>query len=118
MNLNHLVVAIYARAAMDRNETGTSDLGVASSKIRNNIRHGRAVDPVAGIPALYMPDWAALHAYEESIGTDAFAAAWAAMNALRQKLYADLTGLWNGKDYTGMVNLMNNPPVDTEGGNE
>lgn len=106
MNLNHLVVAIYARAAMDRKETGVSDLGVAASKIRNNIRHGKAVDPVTGIPALYIPDWAVFHAYEESIGTDAFAAAWTAMNALRQKLYTPLTGLWGSKDYTGMVQLM------------
>lgn len=106
MNLNHLVVAIYARAAMDRRETGTSDLGIASSKIRNNIRQGRAVDPVEGIPALYIPDWAALHAYEDSIGTDEFTARWATMNALRQKLYTPLTGLWEAKDYDGMVQLM------------
>lgn len=118
MHLNHLVVAIYARAAMDRQETGVSDLGVAASKVRNNIRQGRAVDPVAGIPVLYMPDWAALHAYEESIGTDAFAAAWAAMNDTRRDNAAALSVLWGNKDYTGMVNLMNNPPVDTEGGNE
>lgn len=118
MNLNHLVVAIYARAAMDRQETGVSDLGVAASKVRNNIRHGSAIDPVTGIPTLYMPDWAALHAYEESVGTDELTAQWATMNAMRQKLYAPLTGLWERKDYTGMVNLMDNPPVDTEGGNE
>lgn len=106
MNLNELVVAIYARAAMDRNETGTSDLGIAASKVRNNIRHGKAVDPVTGIPALYVPDWAALHAYEDIIGTDEFTARWAAMNYLRQKLYTPLTNLWGNKDYTGMVQLM------------
>lgn len=118
MNLNHLVVAIYARAAMDRKETGVSDLGVAASKVRNNIRQGRAVDPVTGIPALYMPDWDALHAYEESIGADAFAAAWAAMNDTRRDNAAALSVLWGSKDYTGMVALMDNPTVDTEGGNE
>ena len=118
MNLNHLVVAIYARAAMDRQETGVSDLGVAASKVRNNIRHGSAIDPVTGIPTLYMPDWAALHAHEESIGTDAFAAAWTAMNDTRRDNAAALSVLWGNKDYTGMVNLMNNPPVDAEGGNE
>lgn len=106
MHLNHLIVAIYARAAMDRKETGVSDLGVAASKIRNNIRHGKAVDPVEGIPVLYVPDWAALHAYEDSIGTDEFTARWATMNALRQKLYTPLTNLWGSKDYTGMVQLM------------
>lgn len=114
MNLNHLIVAIYARAAMDRKETGVSDLGVAASKIRNNIRHGKAVDPVEGIPALYIPDFAALHAYEESIGTDKFTAQWAAMNALRQKLYVPLTGLWESKDYTGMVQLMDATEADDE----
>lgn len=118
MNLNHLVVAIYSRADMDRKETGVSDLGVAASKVRNNIRNGRAVDPVAGIPVLYMPDWAALHAYEESVGEDAFAAAWTAMNDTRRDNAAALSVLWGNKDYTGMVNLMNNPPVDAEGGNE
>lgn len=106
MNLNELVVAIYARAAMDRKETGVSDLGVAASKIRNNIRHGKAVDPVTGIPALYIPDWAAFHAYEESIGTDEFTARWATMNDLRQTLYTDLCKLWEAKDYDGMVKLM------------
>ena len=114
MNLNHLVVAIYARAAMDRKETGVSDLGVAASKVRNNIRQGRAVDPVTGIPALYMPDWDALHAYEESIGTDAFAAAWTAMNDTRRDNAAALSVLWGNKDYTGMVNLMDNPSVDAD----
>ena len=73
MNLNHLVVAIYARAAMDREETGTSDLGVAAAKIRNNIRQGRVVDSVTGIPDLYIPDWTALHNWEKSVGEDAFA---------------------------------------------
>lgn len=114
MNLNHLVVAIYARAAMDRKETGVSDLGVAASKIRNNIRQGRAVDPVDGVPALYMPDWAALHAYEESIGTDAFTAAWADMDKLRQSLYTDLCKLWDANDCTGMVKLLDNAEAVNE----
>lgn len=118
MNLNHLVVAIYARAAMDRQETGVSDLGVAASKVRNNIRHGSAIDPVTGIPTLYMPDWDALHAYEESVGADAFAAAWAAMNDTRRDNAAALSVLWGNNDYTGMVALMDNPPVDAESGNE
>ena len=114
MNLNHLVVAIYARAAMDRKETGTSDLGIASSKIRNNIRHGSAVDPVAGIPVLYMPDWAALHAYEERLGEDPFAAEWTAMNQRRQALYTDLCKLWEAGDYDGMVRLMDNYEGDCQ----
>ena len=119
MNLNHLVVAIYARAAMDRKETGVSDLGVAASKIRNNIRQGRAVDPVTGIPALYMPDWDALHAYEESIGVDAFAAEWTSMNARRQELYADLCKLWEVGDYDDMVRIMTEyTPMPLEGGDE
>lgn len=107
MNLNHLIVAIYARAAMDRRETGTSDLGVAASKIRNNIRQGRAVDPVEGVPAKYIPDWTALHNWEESVGEDAFVQAWTAMNARRQELYTDLCKLWEAGDYDDMVRLMN-----------
>lgn len=120
MNLNHLVVAIYDRAAMDRKETGVSDLGVAASKIRNNIRHGRAVDPVEGIPVLYVPDWAALHAYEDSIGTDEFTARWAAMNDRRQALCTGLCKLWEAKDYNGMVQLMDEytPVPLMEDGNE
>ena len=119
MNLNHLVVAIYARAAMDRQETGVSDLGVAASKVRNNIRHGNAVDPVSGIPALYMPDWAALHAYEESVGVDVFAAEWTVMNDRRQELYTDLCKLWEAKDYDGMVRIMTEyTPMPLEGGDE
>lgn len=106
MNMNELVVAIFARAAMDRNETGVSDMGVAASKIRNNIRHGKAVDPVTGIPAEYVPDFAYLHAYENQIGTDAFVADWTAMNARRQTLYTDLCKLWNKHDYAGMVRIM------------
>ena len=106
MNMNELVISIFARAAMDRNETGVSDLGVAAAKIRNNIRHGKAVDPVTGIPAEYTPDFAYLHAYENQIGTDAFVAEWTAMNARRQALYNDLCKLWDAKDYDGMVRIM------------
>ena len=103
--LNKLVVAIYARAAMDRRETGASDLSVAASKVRNNIRHGRAVDPVEDIPAEYIPDWAALHAQEEAMG-DAWVDAWVAMNTRRQHLHANLSHLWASGDYAGMVALM------------
>lgn len=105
-NLNELVVAIYARAAMDRRETGTSDLSVAAAKLRNNIRHGRAVDPVAGIPAAYVPDFAALRVQAEAMGEDAFVQAWTAMNARRQARYADLCRLWDAGDYDGMAALM------------
>ena len=106
MNLNELVVAIYARAAMDRRETGTSDLGVAAAKIRNNIRHGKAVDPVEGIPSKYIPDFAALQAQEKAMGEDAFVQAWTAMNARRQARYTDLCRLWDAGDYDGMAALM------------
>ena len=106
MNLNHLVVAIYARAAMDRKETGVSDLGVAASKIRNNIRHGKAVDPVEGTSSKYIPDFAALQAQEKAMGEDAFVQAWTAMNTRRQELYTDLCKLWEAGDYNGMVQLM------------
>lgn len=119
MNMNELVIAIYARAAMDREETGTSDLGVAASKVRNNIRHGKVVDPVKGIPAKYIPDFAFLHAYEVKVGADAFAAEWTAMNARRQELYTDLCKLWEAKDYDGMVRIMAEyTPMPLEGGDE
>ena len=116
MNLNHLVVAIYARAAMDREENGVSDLGVATSKVLNNIRQGRVVDSVTGIPDLYIPDWTALHNWEKSVGEDAFAQAWTAMNDRRQALYTDLWKLWQDKNYDGMVRLMTEyTPAPLEG---
>ena len=107
-NRNELVVAIYARGAMDQRETGVSDLGVAAAKIRSNIRHGKAVDPVTGIPAKYIPDFAVLHGYEERLGDDPFAAEWTEMNQRRQALYTDLCKLWEAGDYDGMVRLMDN----------
>lgn len=105
-NLNELVVAIFARGAMDRRETGVSDLSVAAAKIRNNIRHGKALDPVEGIPARYVPDFAALQAQEKAMGENAFVRAWTAMNARRQELCTDLCKLWEAGDYDGMVQLM------------
>lgn len=119
-NLNELVVAIYARGAMDRRETGTSDLGVAASKIRNNIRHGKAVDPVEGIPSKYIPDFAALQAQEKTMGEDAFVQAWTAMNARRQELYTELCKLWEAGEYDHMVRLMTEytPMPLVEDGNE
>lgn len=121
MNMNTLVPAIWARSAMLRDEMGSSDLGVAASQIRNNIRHGEAIDPVEGIPAQFIPDWKAWHDYEqELINADAndpdkeesekgngFVQLWAAMNDRRQELYFDLCKLWAAEDYQGMINLMN-----------
>lgn len=112
--MNHLVVPIYARAAMDREETGTSDLSVAASKIRNNIRHGLPLDPVGGIPLKYVPDYKAWKQAEETVGTDVFAAEWTRMNDLRRKLWKPLYQLWGLKDCDGMVALMDNPPSDEE----
>lgn len=117
MNLNHLVVAIYARAAMDRKETGNGNLSWAESKVKNNIVQGRAVDPVVGIPGEYIPDWAALHKERETVGIDAWTEAWVAMNDLQQKYNVALSSMWDSGDYAGMVNLMNKPPVEAEGGN-
>ena len=112
--MNPLIVSIFARAAMDRRETGASDLGVAAAKIRNNIRQGRAVDPVAGIPAAYVPDFAALGRQEMAMGEDAFARAWAAMNQRCQQRYTGLCRLWEEKDYDGMVALMERAGEDDE----
>lgn len=115
MNMNTLVPAIWARSSMLRDEMGSSDLGVAASQIRNNIRYGEAIDPVEGIPAQFVPDWKAWHDYEQEL-TDAedevdkgtaFATLWAAMNDRRQELYFDLCKLWAAEDYQGMINLMN-----------
>ena len=105
--LNNLVVAIFARADMDRKETGDGNLSPAESKVKNNIVQGRAVDPVAGIPSKYIPDWAALHEQREAMGADDWTDAWVAMNTRRQRLHVNLSRLWNSGDYAGMVALMN-----------
>lgn len=98
MNLNHLIVPLYSMPG--------PDLGVKSSKLRNNIRHGRMVDPVGDIPAAYVPDFAALHAKEETMGTDAFIHEWAAFEERRKAIYDVLVPLWKAKDYSGMVKAM------------
>lgn len=110
--MNHLVVPIYARAAMDREETGTSDLSAAASKIRNNIRHGLPLDPVGGIPLKYVPDYKAWKQAEETVGTDVFAAEWTRMNDLRRKLWEPLYQLFQLKKFDEMVEIMDNPPTD------
>lgn len=119
MNLNHLVVAIYARAAMDRKETGTGNLSWPQSKIKNNIVHGRAVDPVEGIPAEYVPDWAAWQQYYEQVGVDEFVGEWVAMCGRMADVSRELASMWEAKDYDGMVRLMTEyTPMPLEGGNE
>lgn len=112
ITMNHLIVPIYARAQMQRDEMGSSDLSVAASQIRNNIRHGLPLDPVAGIPIEYVPDYAAWKKAEETMGTDEFAKAWAEMNDLRRKLKKPLYQLYNLKNFDGMVEIMDNPPTD------
>lgn len=109
--MNSLVVAIYARAAMDREETGVSDLSVAASKIKNNIVQGLPLDPVGGIPLKYVPDWDGWHQAYETIGNDKFAEEWVGMDDLRRKLWEPLYQLWDMKNYDGMVEIMDNPPT-------
>lgn len=110
--MNTLVVAIYARAAMDREETGTSDLSVAASKIRNNIVQGLPLDPVGGIPLEYVPDYQNWHTAYETAGAETFGEEWAKMNALRKKLWEPLYQLFGMKKFDEMVEIMDNPPTD------
>ena len=98
MNLNKTIVALYSMEGQD--------LSVKASKLRNNIRHGRMVDPVGDIPAAYVPDFAALHAEEAAMGPDAFGAAWAAFERRRQDCYDALVDRWAAGDYAGMVALL------------
>ena len=110
--MNNLVVAIYVRAAMDREETGVSDLSVAESKIKNNIVQGLPLDPVGGIPLEYVPDYQNWHTAYETVGAETFGEEWAKMNALRKKLWEPLYQLFDMKKYDGMVEIMENPPAD------
>lgn len=110
--MNFLVVPIYARAAMDREETGVSDLSVAASKIKNNIVQGLPLDPVGGIPLKYVPNYQDWHKAYETVGVDEFGKEWAKMNALRKKLWKPLSQLFTLKKFDGMVEIMDNPPTD------
>ena len=110
--MNNLVVAIYARAAMDREETGVSDLSVAESKIKNNIVQGLPLDPVGGIPLEYVPDYQNWHTAYETVGAETFGEEWAKMNALRKKLWEPLYQLFGMKKFDEMVEIMDNPPTD------
>lgn len=110
--MNHLVVAIYARAAMDREETGVSDLSIAASKIKNNIVQGLPLDPVSGIPVEYVPNYQQWHEALEIVGADVFWKEWAEMNELRRKLWEPLYQLFDMQKYDEMVEIMDNPPTD------
>lgn len=98
MNLNQTIVALYSMEGQD--------LSVKASKLRNNIRHGRAVDPVGDIPVAYIPNFSTLHIEEVEMGPDAFGASWAAFEKRRKKLYNELVDLWENEDYAGMVALL------------
>ena len=110
--MNHLVVPIYARAAMDREETGTSDLSVAASKIKNNIVQCLPLDPVGGIPLEYVPNYRDWNAALNQVGADVFWKEWAEMNELRRKLWEPLYQLFQLKKFDEMVEIMDNPPTD------
>lgn len=110
--MNHLVVPIYARAAMDREETGTSDLSVAESKIRNNIVQGLPLNPVGGIPLEYVPNYQQWHEAYETVGADKFGAEWTKMNELRRKLWEPMYQLFQLQKFDEMVEIMENPPTD------
>ena len=110
--MNNLVVPIYARAAMDREETGVSDLSVAASKIKNNIVQGLPLDPVGGIPIKYVPNYQQWNQALNQVGADVFWKEWAEMNDMRRKLWKPLSQLWSLKRYDDMVYIMDNPPSD------
>ena len=105
MNMNELVVSIYAVAA-DERDRSSADLGFAESKVKNNIVQGRAVDPIVGIPAKYVPDWAAWHEHYNEVGADAFVKEWVAMNDRRRAIGMELSNLWMDSDYDGMIRIM------------
>lgn len=114
-NMNELVVSIYAVAADERNRSN-ADLGFAEPKVKNNIIEGRSVDPVEGIPAEYVPDWAAWKEYYNSVGADAFAKEWVSMNERRRALSMELASMWEDGDYAGMVKAMTEyTPAPLEG---
>ena len=110
--MNWMVVPIYARAAMDREETGVSDLSVAASKIKNNIIQGLPLEPVGGIPIKYVPNYQQWHEAYEAVGMDVFAEEWVKMDELRRKLWEPLYQLFHMKKFDEMVEIMDNPPTD------
>ena len=62
-NINKLIVPLFAMEG--------PDLSVKAAKLRNNIRHGKELDPVGKLPAGFAPDFAELQRMEADMGEDA-----------------------------------------------
>lgn len=90
-------------------EANNRDLGVAMDMCMQNIREGRAVNPVAELPIAHQVDWprigkayAAMDDHERKAANDGLNA-W--LRTMRGN-YKALCALWAAKDYDAMVKLM------------
>lgn len=100
INYNELVPVCYAIANANH-----VDLGVGDSMMQNNIRHGYAMHPGdENLPEEFRPDWAKLH--EENPDLAAVNKEYNEYIRKRMALMTQLKPLWNGKDYQGMIDLM------------
>lgn len=100
-NINKLIVPLFAMEG--------PDLSVKAAKLRNNIRHGKELDPVGKLPAGFAPDFAELQRMEADMGEDAFGALWAEFEHARKVRYKELCKRWGSKDYRGIVDYMDTP---------
>ena len=90
-NINKLIVPLFAMEG--------PDLSVKAAKLRNNIRHGKELDPVGKL----------LQRMEADMGEDAFGALWAEFEHARKVRYKELCKRWGSKDYQGIVDYMDTP---------
>lgn len=90
INWNSLTPAVFAIAVAQNR-----DVGVARSMVEQNLKAWDAVNTGAeNLPAEFCPEWDQTGDYN----------AW---ERIMQAHYAELTELWNAKDYQGMIDLMN-----------
>ena len=90
-------------------EANNRDLGVAMDMCMQNIREGRAVNPVAELPIAHQVDWPRIGKAYAAMDEAGRKAANDGLNAWLRTMrgnYKALCALWAAKDYDAMVKLM------------
>ena len=90
-------------------EANNRDLGVAMDMCMQNIREGRAVNPVAELPIAHQVDWPRIGKAYAAMDDGERKAVNDGLNAWLRTMrgnYKALCALWAAKDYDAMVKLM------------
>ena len=90
-------------------EANNRDLGVAMDMCMQNIREGRAVNPVAELPIAHQVDWPRIGKAYSAMDEAERKAANDGLNAWLRTMrgnYKALCALWAAMDYDAMVKLM------------